>query len=397
MNLEFLRAKIDEKFDSMGKFAEAIEVNRVTVSNWVRNIHEPESYRLLDIADALELTPSEVDTLMGIPSVSVVFRKIGRTPSDESVRATSEQIADTFFKIDSSDYPVRTNIYPISGAPQPLEVANQIRTFLGIKNNEPVVLNEVFVELKRHNIAVYFIPFKKLNIALPENTSNHREVAFSAFKGDRKFIFLDTERTKDGVTFDICHELAHILLDHRETTDEEEELCNAVAQELMVPAALVRENEDIFRPFLDPMVPWVKMVSRFNQLYSEYDWSPKGLALALSNNGYFTKNSHQFRRLMKFDFTWRKRLKTIDQQYFSDLDVSNYESLERFFSEIIYSNKDIYKPFWEIKEAALDGRLSYRRIASLLNIDSGDAEELIRSWEDEVGTEDTELEQEEQA
>ncbi|MAF90197.1 MAG: hypothetical protein CL674_02915 [Bdellovibrionaceae bacterium] len=398
MDLEFLRTKISEKFESMEKFADSISVNRVTVSNWLRKKHEPESNRLFDIVDALELTPTEVDILMGEPPISVVFRKIGRTPSEKSVRSSSEEIADTFFKINNSKHPVRNNIYPITvrGVADPIRIANHIRNFLGLKNNEPVILNEVLVELKRNNIAVYFIPFKKLDISLPDNSSSHREVAFSAFKGDKKLIFLDTERTRDGITFDICHELAHILLDHRETTDDEEKLCNLVAQELVMPKDLINNNDE-FTPFLNAKTPWSKMVNRFNHFIAEYDWSPKGLALALANQGLIKRGSHQFKKLMKLDSLWRSKQKTIDQIYFSNLVNLDFDTLVKFFSKTIYYDRDIFKPFLELKEAALEGRLSNRRLATLLNIDSGDAEELIRSWEEDISTEGPEVEQEQQS
>ncbi|MBK8202605.1 MAG: ImmA/IrrE family metallo-endopeptidase [Bdellovibrionales bacterium] len=388
MNVEFLRAKIGEKFESIEKFADAIEVSRITVQNWLNQKHTPENNRLFVIADTLELAAEEIDTLMGAPKLSVVFRKIGGSASDDVVREKSQQLADTFFKIDGSAYSLRGNLYPITGASNPIDVANHIRKFLGLEKNEPVTLNEVLVELKRNNIAVFFIPFRKLNLSISENTSSHREVAFTAFKGDRKIIFLDTERTRDGANFDICHELAHIVLDHRITTDDEEKLCNSIAQELVYPAAFFADKRADIEPFISRAAAWNTVVTRFNHFFTEYDWSPKGLALALAANELIARKSHPFIRLMRLDSLGRSKQVSIDKQYFSTLDTSDFENLSAFFAETIFSNKDVYKPFLEMKEAALEGRLSPRRFATIMNIDSGDAEELIRSWEEEVGTED---------
>ena len=139
------------------------------------------------------------------------------------------------------------------------------------------------------------------------------------------------------------------------------------------------------------------MVNRFNHFIAEYDWSPKGLALALANQGLIKRGSHQFKKLMKLDSLWRSKQKTIDQIYFSNLVNLDFDTLVKFFSKTIYYDRDIFKPFLELKEAALEGRLSNRRLATLLNIDSGDAEELIRSWEEDISTEGPEVEQEQQS
>lgn len=388
MNLDFLRAKIAEQFGSIERFADAIEVHRVTVHNWLKQNHAPDISKILNIAEALNLNEDEVDQLMGVPRLSVVFRKIGGSLSDNLVRERSKQLADTFFKIDGSAYAVRGSLFAIKAPNNPLEVANHIRKFLGLEKNEPVTLNEVLVELKRNNIAVYFMPFRKLQIALSESASSHREVAFTAMKGDRRIIFLDTERNRDGANFDICHELAHIVLDHRETNDEEEKLCNSIAQELVYPSAFLHEKKAELAAILSSGASWTAAVNCFNHFYSEFDWSPKGLALALTTSGLIKRGGHQFRRLMRLDSLGRPSQATIDSRYFSTLDINDYKKLEDFFSNVIFSDKDVYKPFLELKEAALGGRISARRLATIINIDSGDAEELIRSWEAEVGAED---------
>ncbi len=392
MNLDFLREKITSKFGTIQSFADAIEVNRVSVQNWLSKMHEPEEYRILDIINALELNEPEVDKLMNIPPVSVVFRKIGVSPTESAIKEKSKDFANTFFKIDGSSYVVKGNFFPIKAQADKLSVANHIRSILDIERNEPVVLNVVLSELKKHNINVFFVPFEKIGITFPNQTS-HREVAFTAQKGDRKIIFVDTKRTKDEVNFDICHELAHIILDHKEATDEEEKLCNQIAQELVYPAAFLSDQKNELQPFLSAGSSWHAVVSRFNHFFTEYDWSPMGLALALKENELIKKNSYELRRLMKLQQSSAQIQKKLDDMYFHDFDVLDYAKLTTFFSEKIYSDKDIYKPFIELKDAAISGRISSRKLSELLNIDSGDTDELIRSWELEIGAEDSQDDQ----
>jgi Zn-dependent peptidase ImmA (M78 family) len=389
MNFEFLKEKIKEKFKSQEGFADAIGVTRPTVSAWLNDKGQPEEHRFFDIINALELTEQEVDRLLNIPQVSVVFRKIGGSQSEQTIKEKSKDLADTFFKIDGSAYVVKGNLLSLKAQTDPLEVANHIRRILCIEKNEPVVLNEVLVELKKNNINVFFVPFEKIGITLPTIQTSHKEVAFTALKGDKKIIFVDTKRTRDECNFDICHELAHIVLDHTITNDDEERFCNKVAQELVYPIAFLTERKTDLSPFLNARNSWPSVVSKFNHYYSEYDWSPKGLALALKENGLIKKDSHELKRLMKLHSLGKPKVKMIDDHYFNNFDVENFDKLAIFFNETIFKDKDVYKPFIEIKDAALSGRISPRKFADLLNIDSGDADELVRSWETEIGAEDS--------
>ena len=389
MNFEFLKEKIKERFKSQEIFADAIGVTRPTVSAWINDKGRPEEHRFFDIINALELTEQEVDRLLNVPQVSVVFRKIGGTQSEQTIKEKSKDLADTFFKIDGSAYVVKGNLLSIKAQTDPIEVANHIRRILGIEKNEPAILSEVLVELKKNNINVFFVPFEKIGITLPTIQTSHKEVAFTAIKGDKKIIFVDTKRTRDESNFDVCHELAHIVLDHTVTNDDEEKFCNKIAQELVYPATFLNERKSDLNIFLNARNPWPSVVSKFNHFYSEYDWSPKGLALALKDNSLIKKDSHEFNRLMKLHSLIKPKIKMIDDHYFKGFDANDFDKLTTFFGETIFKDKEVYKPFVEIKDAALSGRLSSRKFAELLNIDSGDADELVRSWETEIGAEDS--------
>ena len=51
-----------------------------------------------------------------------------------------------------------------------------------------------------------------------------------------------------------------------------------------------------------------------------------------------------------------------------------------FFLRDLDKQPEIFRPLIELRDAASFGRISPRRISELLNIDSGDADELVRTW-----------------
>lgn len=391
MNFDFLREKITEKYEKIQLFADAIGVARGTVSSWLNGKSNPEEFRHLAIINALDLSEDEIGTFMGTPATSIVFRKVGGSSSDQDIHKRSKEFAETFFKIDGSSYVTSGTFFSIAKQQtNHTEVANYIRGFLDIEKNEPAKLSDILNQLNKHNVNVFFVPFSKIGITIPHKNTSNREVAFTAKKGNRTIIFVDTDRTMDETNFDICHELTHIALGHTVTTDEEEKFCNKVAQELVYPIAFFKEKEDVIAPFLDASeYSWMYSVNSFKELCQEFDWSPKGLALALSDHGYIKKDSHEYLRLMKIGSSLKGLNKTIDEIHFKEFKTQEFDDVVKFFEEEIYKSKNLYKPFIEIKNAASSGRLSPRRLAEILNIDSGDADELTRFWISEQGTEES--------
>ena len=75
-----------------------------------------------------------------------------------------------------------------------------------------------------------------------------------------------------------------------------------------------------------------------------------------------------------------KKRKTLDQLFFVNFTPEDYESMTEFFDIEIQKQKDLFKPLIEIRDAASFGRISPRRLSEILNIDSGDADELVRAW-----------------
>ena len=381
MNLEFLRAKIEEKFDTIDSFASKIGLTRAAVSRWLNDRSEPEENRILDIVDALELSSEETDTLLNIPATQVSFRRNEMSETELEIYDKAKEIADTYLKINDSQYGVSDFLSLSTEQNLPhTSIANHIRnSLLDLKPNEPASLLEVITQLKKYSINVFFLPFKKLGLT---KDAHSREVAFFVRKGGRAIIFADTERTIDQSLFDICHELCHLVINRPSSySNKTEELCNQVAEELVYPREFFKKNEkctDLLRNLnIKNYKEYYELVF---ELYQKFDWCPKGLAKALTSYEYIKPNSTEETFLLEFNKIYKDENTTIDVEYFSEFNPSNYESVLSFYENHANRKKEFYKPFIEIKNAALFGKISSRKLSEVLNIDTGDADELVKHW-----------------
>ncbi|MCX6116738.1 MAG: ImmA/IrrE family metallo-endopeptidase [Proteobacteria bacterium] len=380
LNIEFLQSKIDQKFS--GKvidFAKAVGVSKQAAYDWLNQKSSIEERRVFDIAFALDLDEAETEALIGVPQTVLCFRKKGMDSADPVVRENSVNLANTFFKIDASSYILKDSFTLDVRASELGTIAKLIRQNLQIDANIPLTFKLLLSELNRHNICVFFIPFSRLGLSLSK--SSNREVAFTARKGDRMLVFVDTERTKDEAVFDICHELTHILLGHVDPSEDDERLCNNSAQELVYPKKFFEAHPNELEVFSNATKhSWARVYEKFAQLSRDFDWSPKGLALALRDYGFIGKSSHEFRRLLTLEKTFAKGRKTVDELFFQRFDPSALDTLEAFFSDDIQKDPDIFRPMIELKDAAAFGHLSSRKLAEILTIEAGDADEIVRSW-----------------
>lgn len=382
MNLEFLRSKINDKFGTIENFADQLGLTRASVSRWLNERAEPEEDRIFDIINLLELSEDESDKLLDVAPTQVSFRRNDMSASEIVTYERAKGIADTFFKINGSQYGVKEFLSIATEQKLSVDlISDFIRTnLLDLKSDEPASLQNVVAQLKKHSINIFFVPFQKLGLTEQHHS---REVAFFVRKGSRAIIFADTERTLDQSLFDICHELAHLVINQPSSHDSKvEELCNCVAEALIYPRDFFTKNA----------VPCTQLLSNldansFNDyyelvydLYQKFDWCPKGLSIALKNYGYIKEGSIEEIFLLEFNNQYKEETRTIDQDYFAELNLNNLDSLIEFYEKHVNRKKDFYKPFVEIKNAAIFGRLSARRLSEVLCIDSGDADEIIKIW-----------------
>lgn len=390
MNTEFLRKMILERFGKVEAFAEALNISKQSVYNWLNGEHAPEETRFLDIVAKLELEEEDIEKLLGVPPLQVVFRRTGglKEASKESIQK-GRDLADTFFKIDASSYVIKEGtLTAYISKPDQTEIARQIRQKINIPEDDPVILNDLIYELKKYNLNIFFLPLQKIGLA--EQFKSNREVAFSAIKADRVIVFVDTNRSKDEVLFDVCHELSHLIFDSTEMEKgfDEEGLCNLVAQHLIYPPKFFQKNSKILEIFSDAVkYSWNEWVDVFRRLQQEFDWSPKGLGIALRQYGHIKQSSHEFNRFMSLDKLFKKDRKTLEHLYFNYFAPQDYEKMLKFFTEEVQTDREIYQALVKLRDSAISEKISSRRLAEILNMDSGDVHELINSWQLEQSAE----------
>ncbi|MGK5088299.1 helix-turn-helix domain-containing protein [Bdellovibrionota bacterium FG-2] len=379
MNLKFLREMADTKFGGVEAFAEALNITKQAVYKWLSGESRPDDERIFDIASALELDEKQIDHLLGVPETIVLFRNTRKQASNQATIERGKELAETFFKVGESSYSVKDS-FPLTEETDPKKIASLIRSLLDIADNEPLKLDTLLRGLQKHNVGVFFLPFNKLTIRL----NDRHEVAFTARQGNKVAIFADTNRTVDEITFDLCHEVCHVITRRQsDLTEEDEKICESVAEELIFPTGFFELKKQELEPILCEKSTIEETVECLFKLQMEFDWAPGGLAKALVSIGRIKAKSELYERLLKVSAVLKRHVQTVNTMYYSLFEPKNFDSLKAFFDNELPKNKQLFRPFIEIKNAASFGRISYRKLAELLVINPGDADELIKSWRED--------------
>src|SRR5262249_39830512 len=119
--------------------------------------------------------------------------------------------------------------------------------------------------------------------------------AFSMWRRDRPFVFLNTLKSAEHGRFDAAHELGHLVL-HRHAApngQEAEQDANAFASALLMPAASVRANAPRFATIDQLMqlkkiwnVSLAALTYRLHRLGLLTDWHYRKLYIEISSRGY---------------------------------------------------------------------------------------------------------------
>lgn len=182
--------------------ASLINVSPITISRLENGVNEPEAGTIEAIAEALNFPVAffYAEEVEELPAKSVSFRSLSSMTSKERDAALSsgviaylldDWISDRF-NLPSSDIP------EIGGDYAPDVAAQIVRANWGL-GEQPI--SNMIKLLESKGVRVF---------SLCEETKNVD--AFSCWRNDRPFIFLNTYKSTERSRFDAAHELGHLVM-----------------------------------------------------------------------------------------------------------------------------------------------------------------------------------------
>jgi len=263
-----------------------------TVSKLVRALNFPKEF-------FFDAEPEEIDT--GAVSFRS-FTKMSARERDAAIAAGALGLQLSYWVEHRFSLP-NPNLLDLSYETDPVTAAASLRQFWGI-GERPI--RSMLPLLETNGIRLF---------SLSENTASVN--AFSFWRDDKPYVFLNNFKTAESSIFDTAHELAHLVLhkhgDPKETRSAERE-ANLFASAFLMPAKDVRANTPRRRITVDTVIEmksrWrvsaMAMAYRLNNLGLLSEWQYKSICIELGKRGYRTGEPRGIER--ETSVIWKKVL-----------------------------------------------------------------------------------------
>ena len=301
--------------------AEATGLAVDTISRLERGSNKPDELTIGKLAKALgfpvsfffETDPAEIDT--GAASFRS-FSKMSARERDAAISAGSLglQLSDW---VEQRFRLPPTNLIDLSYETNPEVSAHLLRQYWGL-GERPI--GSMLGLIETNGIRVF---------SLSENTASVN--AFSFWRDDKAFVFLNNFKTAESSIFDTAHELAHLVM-HKHGDPKGSRLAEREANKF-ASAFLMPENDvkaRIPRPISIDVVLRAKarwrvsamaMAYRLNSLGLLSDWQYKSVCIELGRRGYRAAEPHGIER--ETSFIWRKVLSQLWLERTTKSDIAN--------------------------------------------------------------------------
>ena len=203
---------------------------------------------------------------------------------------------------------------PSLGDFEPDIAATMLRQFWGI-GNEPV--SNMIHLLESKGVRVF---------SLAENSKTVN--AFSLWKDEYPFVFLNTLKTSESSRFDAAHELGHLVLhqDGRVTGRQAEDEANAFASEFLMPATDMRSHRRSYYS-IDQMIQlkrrWKVSLSalnyRLHKLGFTSDWTYRDFCIQIASRFKQTEPEEMVREK---SVVWQKVMKILWSKKITQADIA---------------------------------------------------------------------------
>lgn len=329
----------------------------------------------IELLEAIEPTEEDYEKIY-YSDYKLMFRKKYLDPPSENTRIKARNLARAFHEILGTSE--RSSSFDVSPrdclSSNPLEVAKILREKLGLPFNRKsaITLERVVLALRDFNIYVGFYDFEKLGI---NSKDQSREVAFTSKLNESCVIFLDINRTEAEAFFDLIHELTHIYFNHsyEDQSKDIERFCNAVSAAFIYSEELLNSDEvkKIILARTDEEVQ-----GEFNKILVFNSIDVRGLTIAISNSNMSTKDKGILISKVK---KVNVQSSNIKKSYFSNF--YKEDRIQEFFEIDCCKREDIFYFFYSLLRGAfITSSLSVRKLSSILNMNSGDVDELSKIW-----------------
>jgi Zn-dependent peptidase ImmA (M78 family)/DNA-binding XRE family transcriptional regulator len=286
--------------------AEKTGLAELTISRLEKGSNVPDDTTIAKLVDGLgfprefflDSDPEDIDT--GAVSFRG-FTKMSAKERDAAVAAGSLGLQLSAWVEERFQLP-QPNLIDLSYETDPEAAAASLRQYWGL--GERPILN-LLALLETKGVRIF---------SLSENTASVN--AFSFWRDNKPYIFLNNFKTAESSIFDSAHELGHLVMhkhgDPKETRAAERE-ANNFAAAFLLPAKDVRSQ--LRRPItvkfiLEAKFRWrisaMALAYRLNMLRLLSEWQYKSLIMELGKHGYRSGEPRGIER--ETSIIWRKLL-----------------------------------------------------------------------------------------
>lgn len=266
--------------------AGAIGVSPITISRLENGANEPEDETVEALARALDFPKGfffagDVDEL---PAGAASFRSLSSMTARERDAALSAGVIAyllTDWVAERFNLPA-TDVPELRGDATPETAAQVVRANWGL-GEQPV--SSMIKLLESKGVRVF---------SLCEDTKNVD--AFSCWRGERPFVFLNTLKSTERSRFDAAHELGHLVLhkhgapqDSRQAESEADRFASAFLMPMDDVMSRIRHVTDL-ESLIQAKKRWGVSVAalnyRLHKLRVVSDWQNRSLNIEISGRGY---------------------------------------------------------------------------------------------------------------
>jgi len=299
-------------------FAEKIEVATHTAVRWENNQTEPTLENITAFARVLKYPRqfffgADIDTA---DSAITSFRS--QTAMSAAIRDAALAAGSLGFLI--SDWIDSKFDLPAINLPdlhlyEPEAAATALRQEWGL--GERPISNMIQL-LESKGVRVF---------ALAENTAKVN--AYSLWRKDKAYVFLNTFKSAESSRFDAAHELAHLILhqDGQVSGRPAEDQANRFASEFLMPKAdvlgvlpRIAYLEQLIRAKTRWKVSVAALNYRLHHLGITTEWKYRDLCIEISKRGYNKGEPQEIER--ETSIVWRKVLNALWAEHTTHLDIA---------------------------------------------------------------------------